>query len=305
MKHYFLIKLKIVNRKLIDFGLKPEIGYVIFLVVFLGFSAYLFFKTEYAPYIYALISFSFTSKLSEAKRNDFLRQCFTDKDYYLMRMIENLIIAGPFVIGLIYYQYYMIAVILIVAAMLLSVNNFSTRLNYSIPTPFYKKPFEFTVGFRKAFYIFPAAYVLTAIAIAVNNFNLGVFALLLIFIASISFYNEAEYEYYVWSFAMTPRQFILEKIKTAWLHCSIVSMPIVMSLTYFYFNNTVILLVFYLVGCIFLMTIILAKYSVYPDEMNLPEGIIFASSIAFPPLLLFSVPYFYFRATKHLQRYLI
>jgi hypothetical protein len=184
-------------------------------------------------------------------------------------------------------------------------SSIKTGINFTIPTPFYKKPFEFTVGFRNTFYIFPIAYILTCIAISVDNFNLGIFSLLLVFLVAFSFYTQPENEYFVWSFALTPKQFIIEKIKTALLFTSIVSLPIVLTLCFFYYTNIDALIAFYIIGCIFLITIISAKYSAYPDQINLPEGIIIAICISFPPLLLVFAPYFYLKAIKKLQRYLV
>jgi hypothetical protein len=53
------------------------------------------------------------------------------------------------------------------------------------------------------------------------------------------------------------------------------------------------------------MTIIFAKYAAYPDEMNIPEGIIIAISVAFPPFVFVFAPYFYIKALKKLERFLI
>jgi hypothetical protein len=52
---------------------------------------------------------------------------------------------------------------------------------------------------------------------------------------------------------------------------------------------------------LFLWTVILAKYSAYPGEMNLPEGMIIAISIYFPPLLLAIIPFFYTKSIRKLK----
>jgi hypothetical protein len=41
--------------------------------------------------------------------------------------------------------------------------------------PFYKYPFEFTVGFRTNYFMFFITYFLAIMAIHVDNFNLGIF----------------------------------------------------------------------------------------------------------------------------------
>ena len=292
------------NRSLKDFGLEPILGYLLILSGFTGLSLFLFYKTEFAQYIYILISLALTSKLSETGRNDFLKSCFNDRHYKLVRLMENLASSMPFLIFLIYKQTYMGSIILTVISLIMGMSSFKTSLNFTIPTPFYKKPFEFTAGFRNTFFIFPIAYLLTFIAISVDNFNLGIFSLLLVFLVPLGFYTKPENEYFVWSFALTPKQFMIEKIKTALLYTSLLSLPIILALCVFYFENIDALLAFYIAGCVFLITIISAKYAAYPNEMNLPEGVIIAASISFPPLLLLFAPYFYIKATNKLQRYL-
>lgn len=304
MREYFILQYKRTNRKLKDFGVTPILCYLFILAVFTGSSIFLFYKTEFAQYVYILISLSLTSKLSEIGRNDFLKLCFSNNHYKLVRLAENFLASFPFLVFLVYKQYYFSSIIFFVVSLLLCLSNFKTNLNYTVPTPFYKKPFEFTVGFRNTFYIFPIAYILTIIAISFDNFNVGVFSLLLIFFVVISFYPKPENEYFVWSFALTPKQFIFEKTKTALFFTTTLCMPILLAMVFFYYENIGTLLMLYVVGCIFLMTVIFAKYAAYPNEMNIPEGVIMAISIALPPLILVFAPYFYIKSIKKLERFL-
>jgi hypothetical protein len=293
------------NRKVKDLGIHPVLGFLLIALCFLGISLFLFYKTDFAAYIYILISLSFTASLSESNRNDFLKLNFSSLQYKWIRTVENLISSIPFLLFLIYKLQFLNALILIVTSILLGLNSIHSTLNITIPTPFYKKPFEFTVGFRNTFYLFILSYVLTFIAISVDNFNLGIFALLLIFLIVFSFYSKQEEAFFVWNYAMTPSQFILEKIKTAILFSSLLSLPIVVALSYFYYVNILAIIAFYCLCILFLITVITAKYAAYPREINLPEGIIFALCISFPPLLLFFTPFFYYRAKHRIQNYLI
>lgn len=292
------------NRGLKDFGLKPVFGYLLILTSFIGLSWFLFYKTEFAQYIYILISIALTSKLSETGRNDFLKVCFSNKHYKFVRIIENLMSSIPFLIFLIYKQFFTASIILAVISLILGLSNFKTSFNFTVPTPFYKKPFEFTVGFRNTYFIILIAYILAFIGISVDNLNLGIFSLLLIFFVALGFNIKPENEYFVWIFALTPKQFLLEKIKTALLFTSILCLPVILALCFFYYENIEVFIASYIIGCVFLITIISAKYSAYPNEMNLPEVIIVAISIFFPPLLLAFTPYFYLKATNKLQGYL-
>lgn len=305
MKEYFILQFNMSSRRLNDAGLKPMLGYALVLAGFLGFSFFLFQKTAFAHYAYMLISLGLTTKLSEIKRNDFLKSCFKTHRYRLLRIIENIAAALPFIICLLYKQYFFDSAILCLLSLILALTSFRTTVNLTIPTPFYKKPFEFAVGFRNSFFVLMTPYVLTIISISVQNFNLGIFALLLLFLLIIGFYTKPENEYFVWSFSMTPKKFLFEKLKTAIVFANILCLPIVIILGFFYFTNIHLILLFYFIGTIFLITIIFAKYAAFPSEINIPEGVIIVTCISFPPLLLVFAPYFYTKAIKKLERFLV
>ncbi len=304
MKAYFLLQFKMTNRKLADYGLNPILGFCIIFAVFIGFSMYLFSRTEFAVYMYMLIAWSFVAKLSEKKRNDFLKSIFLKISYVKLRMIENSIVVLPFVAFLIYKQLFPDAIMITAITLMMALVNFNSTFNYTIPTPFYKKPFEFTVGFRNTFYLFLLNYSLACIAASVGNFNLGVFALLLVFLLSFSFYSKPENEYYVWSFIDTPKGFLIKKIKTAFLYSTLLSIPILLILCIFFPGEIKTILLFQLLSYIYLVTIIFAKYSNYPDEMNVPQGFLIALSVLFPPVLVGVIPFFYVQSMKKLNVFL-
>lgn len=304
MKEYFILQFKMTNKKLIDWGLNPIISLFLLLTGFIGFSIYLFSKTEFAEYVFILFALGFVSKLSERKRNDFLKSVFLNKLYLKVRVLENSIIVLPFIAFLTYNQLFPSVFILMGLTFLMALVNFNSTFNYTIPTLFYKKPFEFTVGFRSTFYLFLFAYFLTFMAVSVSNFNLGIFALLLVFFVSFSFYIKPENEYYVWSFIDSSNGFLLKKIKIGLVHSTILSLPILIVLSVFFLSEINTLLIFQLLGYVYLVTIILAKYSVYPNEINLPQVILIGISLWFPPFLLGVIPFFYLQSTKHLNEIL-
>jgi hypothetical protein len=301
MKEYFQLQFKMSNRKLTEFGIPPILAYTILLLCFVGLSRYIDSKTEFAEYLYILIAFGFLTKLASKKRNEFLKSCFGKDDYTKLRLLENLIIILPFALLLIYQKSIVLTSILFALATILAFSNFNTTLNFTIPTPFYKKPFEFTVGFRNTFYIFPLAYLLTYISIYVGNFNLGVFSLLLVFLVALSYYSKLEHEYYIWSFNVSPKDFLKEKIKTGLLYSTLSSVPILIALSISFDSELETLLTFLLLGFAYLITIILAKYSVYPNEMNIPQGVLIAISFMFPPILIGVIPYFYIQSNERLN----
>lgn len=289
------------NRRFKDTGLKPLLAYFILTIGFVGLSIYLFHKTEFAKYVYLLFALTLIGKLSETRRTEFLKICFGDRQLKKIRITENLICSLPFFVFLLYKHLFVSAGLLLALTAILALVNFRTTLNFTIWTPFSKRPFEFTTGFRNTFYMFFAAYALTIIAVSVNNFNLGVFAMLLVFGTTLSYYSKPENEYYVWTYSLKPKAFLFSKIKTALLFSSALALPIVIVLSIFYYHNIGIFLLFFLVGWAFLVCIIVTKYSAYPDEMNIQQGIILALCIGFPPILIVLIPYLFKQSENRLR----
>lgn len=289
------------NRRFKDTGFEPLLAYLVLTVGFVGLSIYLFIKTEFGEYIFMLSALTLIGKLSETRRTEFLKICFGDTKLKKIRVTENLICSLPFLIFLLYKQLFLSALLLLVLATILALLNFRTTLNYTIWTPFSSRPFEFTTGFRNTFYLFFAAYALTAIAISVNNFNLGVFAMLLVFATTLSYYSKPENEYYVWSFSVNAKDFLFSKIKTAILFSTLLALPIAIVLLTYYSQNIGILSLSFLVGWAFLISVIVSKYSTYPDEMNITQGILLALCIWFPPILVILIPYLFKKSENQLS----
>jgi hypothetical protein len=292
-------------RKLRSFGMNPAIGLILLTAAFVGLSVYLFSKTEFAAPILALLALMLLSKLSERKRNDFLKLSFNDRAYRKLRLIENGGAVLPFIIVLCAIQSFVVAIILLILALLTATVSFRSSFQFTIPTPFYRRPFEFAVGFRKSWLIFLLAYFLTFMAVVVSNFNLGIFALLLIFLTILSFYTTPENEFYIWSFSDTPRGFLMRKIRTALWYATLSAAPIFVSVAFFFFNQIEMLLLFLAAGYIYLVAMILGKYAAYPREMSLPQGIILGVSLMFPPILIVVIPMFYLQSVRRLNDILV
>ena len=292
------------NREIAYYGIHPIVGYILILLVFVGFSFYLFYKTTFAPFVYLVIALFFTTKLSEVRRNEFLKICFNKSIFWRLRILENLVVISPFVIFLICKSQIYTILILVGIAILLALLNFRTTYNITFPTPFFRRPFEFTVGFRNTFFLLIIAYFLTLMAIIVDNFNLGIFALILVFLCTLTYYMKPENEYYVWSYNYTPIRFLITKIQTALLYSSFLIAPIIIVLSILYFQFWGILLVFTLLGYLFIVAVILAKYASYPNELDLVRAILLGFCFAFPPLLIVIIPFFASQSVTQLKEIL-
>ncbi|MEP6713815.1 MAG: hypothetical protein ABJA37_15420, partial [Ferruginibacter sp.] len=168
----------------------------------------------------------------------FLKLVFPKKAYRRIRIFENLAIIFPFIAFLIFKLLLIASLVTVVLAILLVFINLKSNFSVTVPTPFYKKPFKFVVGFRNAFFLFGSAYYLSAMAVVHDNFNLGIFSLLLFFFICCSFYSKPEEEYFVWCYNIKPKTFLLEKIKTAFLFVTALSVPILLIMSIYFFDKT-------------------------------------------------------------------
>ncbi len=292
------------HRRFRDEGLHPAVGYTILTCAFTGLSLYLFYRISYAPVLYVLLALSVLFGLTETRRNEFLKICYSGSGKNKIRILENLMVSFPFLLFLVYKGLLLFICILLFFSWLLAMLNFSVSLHFTIPTPFRKRPFEFTSGFRNTFWFLAAAYLLAIIAVWVNNFNLGIFAQLTVFATTLSYYSRPEHEYYVWSHAGNAGKFLLGKIGTGLLFSSVLVLPLVLMLSLVFTKDIVAIVMFLLAGYAFLVCMILAKYAAYPKQLNLPQTVIMGLCIYFPPLLGVVIPYFAVQSVRRLKYYL-
>ncbi len=301
MKFYFKLQYTRLLRWLNKIGLNPIIGLVLVLALFCIISGLLFSKSEYANWIYSATMISVVIKLSASKRNNELRKTFAHKEYQLLRLVENSMVALPFLIYYLYQKEFLPLLLGIIVTLALSLFTSNYQLNKTIPTPFKSYPFEFIIGFRKAFWIIAIAYFLVIKAIEVGNYNLSLFGFLLIFFISIFNYQSPESKYVVWIHTSRTKAFLLSKLRTSIICVSILAVPALVAILFAFSQNWIITVAVYLFGYILIGTMILAKYSAFPQEMNVPQIILLAIGILFPPMLPIAIWIFYSQAIKRLN----
>jgi hypothetical protein len=304
MKEYFGLQFKMLNRQLTEWGIEPVIGFAVGFLSFIGISSKLFEETQYASYIYIALALSFIIKYNDTDRNDFLKLCFSKADYFRVRLIENLIVSIAFILFLLFKEMYLSAIILLISSCLFAIVDLKNKSSFTLPTPFYKHPFEFVVGFRTNFFIYFLAYFLTMMSIRYNNFNLGIFSLILALLACLNYYINSEDAYYVWIFSLTPKEFIKYKLRNIIQYSTTLCLPIIIILSLFFYKKVDVILGFQCLGYLFIFTTMLAKYSVFPEKMNIRFGIVFALTLWFPLLLLLIIPYLYIQTTNKLKEIL-
>lgn len=301
MKDYFLLQYKLSNRNLSDLGINSVFAYVLGLVLVILGSQVLFQKTVFAAFIIVFIGLSFLLKTGDVSRNEFLKTIFNKRTYVSIRILENFVIVLPFLISLILHAQLAAVALLIVFSLSLAIVSVNLYFNFTLPTPFYKWPFEFTVGFRKTWFVFPFLYALTVIAIQVDNLNLGIVSMVLVMLVVSTYYLKPENAYFVWTYISSPLNFLGMKMMIGLGYSFLLVLPVLVLLCVFFpaYIGTIVL--FQLPGMVFLCAIIMAKYAAYPHEINMPEAVIFALCIYFPPLILVTIPYYFIKAMRNLK----
>lgn len=299
MKYYLKLQFTLLNRHIRAFGLPPWAGFFLGLLGFLGLSFYLFKRVDFAEYVYVAVALFLVLQHGNARRNGFLKTCYTPLAYRRIRLVENGLIALPFIAFLAFKQCFFGMGILATGAIIAFWIDVSRNFQLWLPTPFSRTPFEFLVGFRASILLILLAYFLTVMAWKVDNFNLGLFSLLLVFLLSLGYYGKPEDRFYVWIYKVGPKAFLRHKLQTALWHSSILAAPITLSLLVFYPENLWIILAVQLLGYLYLSCMVLAKYLNFPHQINLAQSIVIGISFTFPPLLLALIPFYY---TKSLQK---
>ena len=273
-------------------------------IVFIFLSKFLFLKTAYAPIIYLLFGLGFCINLGQKEYDVLLRQIFSKEEHLRIRLIENTIGLLPFLIYLLFEAQFLAAAALFPIGVITSYWKPRPTPTFVMPTPFKKYPFEFIVGFRKSFWFFLIILFLMIQAIRVDNYNLAIFSFGLLFFMSMSYYIKPEKTYFVWIHNRKTKAFLFEKFKVAFICMAILSILPYLLLIYIYPDKVLITTMVLGLGFTFLASVILAKYSAFPFEMNIPQALLYGISLWFPPILLIVMFLFYRQSKRNLDRIL-
>lgn len=303
MSYYFTLQWKRFNRFLIEFGIAPVIGYLLIFVLFILMSAYIFYKAgSYAEWVYLIAAILVIEGFgAQQSRYALLKSIFEQSTFFKVRLIENAFLAIPFALFLLYKKAYFFAILIVTIGVLLAFIPLYKIYRFRILTPFKKQPFEFTAGYRKTILYFPMILFVLVKSIQVGNGNLALFTLGFLFFISLSYYITAEPHYFAWIHDKSPRAFLQYKIGFGIRNVTVLIVPVIMLLLFFFPETWRAIIVIVVLGYAFIIQMILAKYSAFPSSINLPQIILFSLSIWFPPMLLIVIPIFYKRAISKLN----
>lgn len=304
VKEYFKLQFRRQIRSIKDLKMDPVIGMAVGAMVFIWISWLIFKKVYYPAWLYCFLSLVLTSTLGERSRNEFLKNTFFRKPYYLLRILENVLCATPFCIYLLCMGHWIAAILLIVLSAGLALLNPVAYPSLVIPSPFSKRPFEFTTGFRNTYMLVIILIAISVISIFYHNVNLGMVCLMGLFLLCITYYTGREPMFYVWIHAQSSRQFLKEKIKTGILYGFLLSLCISIPLLVFNPDHAGFIALITGIGLLDIALMSVAVYASFPAPLNLIQNIKIVSAILFPPLLLYVIPDLYFQSVKRLNELL-
>lgn len=301
MKFYFILLYRRIGRILAEQGILPIIGLFGILSGTASIMALIYWKLEWPEWWIGGLAVLAIVSISEHNRTYALRSIFEDSTFYRIRLLENFGIAIPFLVALVYeYHFAPILVVLIVA---ITKAFHAQRLNFMpvLPTPFRRYPFEFIRGFRKFWLIIAMNFFILTQGVRVQNYNLCLATLFISFLIGMSYYTKPEPFHFTWIHSRSPFSFLKHKILRGNWCMTLISLPFLALIVYYFPSKLLVTASVVALGYFFLTSMIIVKYSAYPKEINVAQGILYGFSLAFPPLLFITLPYFYKKAIKQLD----
>lgn len=304
IENYFKLQFRIMERYLHDFGFSK---YLLIPGIILFYIISYFFILQYptwGSYLISLLNFQVLFHFSEFRRNDFLRSLFSTIDYHKIRIIENFLGSIGTIIILLFSNHAELCIILMVVCILfvfISTNNFWSR---PILTPFYRKPFEFIVGFRKTWLLILLLYTFSILGILFSNENLSLFCMFCICLTSCSYYQNPEDPIIMWNQTRSPTQFLWFKIYRGILQLTLLILPILILQFAFFPEDFFKPVLLWGMGMLIIPFVITLKYAVFPRKINITEGFIMGLCLMFYPLILAIIPYYYYKSIQNLKKLL-
>ncbi|MGX1640711.1 hypothetical protein [Sphingobacterium sp. NPDC055431] len=301
MKTYFNLQWKIICRSMKDFGLPWLLIFPAIALVYIAFFYLLRQYPYWAAYLIFLLNFQALFSLAEYQRNDFLKMTFNNLDYYLIRILENLILSFGTVILLIIFGKLNLALVLLAIAVLFVFVSTNSLWSGTFPTPFRKYPFEFIIGFRRTWPLLIILYVLAYIGLAFGNQNLALFCMFCICICGTLYYQVIEPGIILWNQNRKPVAFLLHKFTRGIIQLSLLLLPIAIPLCVIFPEDITKALIVWGLGLFLIPFAICLKYAVFPRKVSVSESIVLGLCLAFYPLVLVIIPYYYYKAIQNLK----
>ena len=284
-----------------DIGINPKLAICLGIILFLLGSIYLFNQTEFAEVIYLFILASFQIKVLNPNKKALFNQINARKLLPKIQLLETSFLSLPFIGFLIYKQEFIAVLLAILMSILIIFIPFQYKPKRVLKNPFSKIPFEFCIGIRRTIIYYILSCVLTLIAWKVDNFNLGLFTLVVTGFIMMSYYYFYESYWYIWIYKRSTKRFLQHKFYIGILNALLLLMPQSLLLFIAYPNLYMRLIITIIIVVLYVILSISGKYAFYPMEIPIPQSIALALAIIFPPLLFVLIPYFTFKSIQNLN----
>ncbi len=303
MLDYFQLQLKRSSRIVRDWGIHP----IVLLTIITALLVELWQAMDssvYIPYLLAYLSIYLGMMTRSHKRDTFIKTLYPKVRYRIISWIESLIIPIPVIAVIIFKGHFLLGLSTFLFLSITSFTSSGKGISKVIPTPFGKRPFEFTVGFRKMWWVWVFACFLFVMSIRVGNEHLGLFSIAVPFFAIISFYSMPEERFYIWVHRQTPSSFLKRKLSICISYATLITTPLSIVHMMVFPHIWYLSLLLILAGILICITALLSKYAAYPSTLNILQGITLVMVMFVPPLALVIIPFLYQRAKNSLTYYL-
>ncbi|UXP32019.1 hypothetical protein N6H18_16880 [Reichenbachiella agarivorans] len=296
--YYLLLQIKRANRYIREAGIHPLIIYTVLMAVFSFASLALLRQLEHGALIYAGMAIGVARIISLDE--SVLINWVSKGVFVWIRFFTKLALILPFVVFLIVFQGYWEIGLLLISVFFLSIVQVHPIVNSTvIPTPFGRRPFEFILGFRRSFPVLIVCFTLSCISVYVANFNLGLFALVVILLTLIGFYSFSEHNFYVWNFNGSAQRYLTQKLQFLMINTLALVAPLCLVLIIGYPEMYMIIVAVIVLGLLYIAEVMLIKYAYLHRGMDVLKGLLLAFSLLMPPLLLAIMPLMYIKALKN------
>ena len=301
LRHYFGLQKRLLDRWIKDIGLPVWAGLTLGIAAFVSGNLLLFYKTSLAPYLLMVAAAMLLTMFGRPEKIKFLKATYPELVFRKIRLVECLVPTLPFLLVLGVVQAFIPMALLLFFAIWMAFTEGVRRNTFPLPTPFGNKPFEFLVGFRQTFVWLLAVHGLLAVGLVVDNVNLSLFSLALVFATTLLYYGQPEERYWVWLHTDRAKDFLWQKLKTAWQQSIVLAAPNALILIGFYPAYWYIVLAIIVIGMICLSCFVLGKYINYPQTMTVAQSIVLGLGLFMPLLLFWLLPFFYRKSVLKLK----
>lgn len=301
MVFYWTLQLERFKRILKYLGINPLAFFILSPPLLFILVKAVYLQSEYASLIISGLAIYLFVVLADNNRNAFLKQHFGKINLYKIRVFENIIISIPISLMMLINEISTSAIIPILAGFFFSFFDINTQGSIKIPTPFGKSPFEFTSGFRQYILLFIFEYVLFAIGLIVDNYNLALVCMGSMFFIIIHFYRFSETYFFVWAHDKSNHQFLKTKIMTGIKYAFIVILPALITLLFCYPHFIFITSLVLAWGFAIVIMSILFKYAFYPRTNNIVTYLIYFGSMFLPFLMIITIPFYTKKSLMNLK----